>query len=114
MITLLWALILPLPMTTMAQSVIDSHVVKAQSTRSALSTIDEVLARIELTYPLLRATGVERTEARAKILKNFRAWKPTLNNELEGERHQTFNLTKVADLNDTTGGNDTFFNVGHL
>ena len=76
MVALVLALVVILPMTAMAEPVIDSRTVQAQSTRTEPLTIGEVLARIELTHPLLQATGAERTKARAKILKALGAWEP--------------------------------------
>ena len=93
MIALVLALVTLLPMTALAEPVIDSRAVQAQSTRTAPLTIDEVLARIELTHPLLQATGAERTKARGKILKALAAWEPTFHNILEAERYETWNLT---------------------
>jgi outer membrane protein TolC len=88
--------------------------VQAQSTRSAPLTIEEVLARIELTHPLLRATGLEREQARAKVLKALGAWEPKVRNELEYDRYQTYNLTNVFGNNVLGAGyNDTFLKVGH-
>ncbi len=54
MIALVLAIVTLLPMTALAEPVIDSRAVQAQSTRTAPLTIGEVLARIELTHPLLR------------------------------------------------------------
>ena len=65
-----------LPMTALAEPIQDFSALQAQSTRTAALTIDEVLARIELTHPLLQATGAERSKARAKILKALAAWEP--------------------------------------
>ncbi len=93
MIALVLALVTLLPMTALAEPVIDSRAVQAQSTRTAPLTIDEVLARIELTHPLLQAAGAERTKARAKILKALAAWEPTFHNITEAERFETWNLT---------------------
>ncbi len=76
MIALVLALMTLLPMTALAEPIHDSSALKAQSTRTAPLTIGEVLARIELTHPLLQATGAERTKARAKILKALGAWEP--------------------------------------
>ena len=69
MAALLLVILILLPVTTLAEPVHDSSALKAQSARTEPLTISEVLARIELTHPLLRATGVERMQARAKILK---------------------------------------------
>lgn len=96
MVALVLALVAILPMTAMAEPVIDSSAVKALSTRTEPLSIGEVLARIELTHPLLRAAGAERTKARAKILKALAAWEPTFKNITEAERYNTWNLTTTA------------------
>ena len=102
------------PVTALAQPVLDSSVVQAQSARTAPLTIEEVLARIELTHPLLRATGLERTQARAKILKALGAWEPKFRNEVEYDRFQTYNLTNATGLNSLSAGyNDTFLKIAH-
>ncbi len=93
MIALVLALVTLLPMTALAEPIQDSSSLKAQSTRTAPLTIGEVLARIELTHPLLQATGAERTKARAKILKALGAWEPQFKNNVEAQRYETWNLT---------------------
>lgn len=114
MILLLLFSLMIVPAAAMAEAVIDSSTVQAQSTRTAPLTIEEVLARIELTHPLLRATGLERARARAKVLKALGAWEPKVRNELEVDRYQTYNLTNVSGVNTLTGGyNDTMLKVGH-
>ncbi len=116
MIALLFIMLVLLPVTTMAESgtapVIDHGTVQAQSTRTEALTIDEVLARIELTHPLLRATGVERMQARAKILKALGAWEPKLHNWTEVDRWQLYNFEQSFDQL-TSGYNDTKLEVGH-
>ncbi len=115
MAALVLVILFLLPVTTLAQPVHDSSALNAQSTRTAPLTIEEVLARIELSHPLLRATGLERAQARAKVLKALGAWEPKVRNEIEYDRYETFNLTNV------TGGpnklsaayNDTYLKVGH-
>jgi outer membrane protein TolC len=116
MIALLFVILGLLPVTTMAEPgaapVIDHSAVKAQSTRTEPLTIDEVLARIELTHPLLRATGVERMQARAKILKALSAWEPKLHNFTEVDRWQLYNFQQqFKEL--TSGYNDTKLELGH-
>ncbi len=116
MIALVLAMVTLLPMTALAEPVIDSSALQAQSTRTAPLTIDEVLARIELTHPLLQATGAERTKARAKILKALGAWEPTFKNNTEVERYNLWNLTTTSQFipNWNNGGyNDTKLEVGH-
>ena len=112
MAALLLVILIFVPMATLAGPVHDSSALKAQSARTEPLTISEVLARIELTHPLLRATGVERMDARAKILKALGAWEPTFNNRTEADRYQSWNF--LAFVNETTGGyNDTTIQIGH-
>ncbi len=112
MAALLLVILFLLPVTTLAEPVRDSSAVKAQSGRTEPLTLSEVLARIELTHPLLRATGVERMDARAKILKALGAWEPTFKNITEAARYQSFNF--LSFLQEPTGGyNDTKLEVGH-
>ncbi len=114
MILLLLFSLIMIPATALAEPVIDTNATQAQSARTAPLTIEEVLARIELTHPLLRATGLERTRARAKVLKALGAWEPKLRSDLEVDRYQTYNLTNVSGINTLTAGyNDTTFKVAH-
>lgn len=115
MILLLLFSLMMVSATALAQPVHDTSVLKAQSTRTAPLTIEEVLARIELTHPLLRATGLERAQARAKVLKALGAWEPKFRNELEFDRYQTYNLTNVSGAPNhlSSGYVDTFLKVGH-
>ena len=112
MAALLLLILIVLPVATLAEPVHDSSALKAQSVRTEPLTISEVLARIELTHPLLRGTGVERMQARAKILKALGAWEPKFVNRTEADRYQSWNF--LAFVNETTGGfNDTFLEMGH-
>ncbi|MFO0700047.1 MAG: TolC family protein [Nitrospira sp.] len=112
MVALLLVIMILLPVATMAEPVHDSSALKAQSVRTEPLTISEVLARIELTHPLLRATGVERMQARAKILKALGAWEPKFQNRTEVDRYQSWNF--LAFVNETTGGfNDSTIEMGH-
>jgi outer membrane protein TolC len=112
MAALLLLILMLLPVATGAEPVDNSSALNAQSVRTEPLTIGEVLARIELTHPLLRATGVERAQARAKILKALGAWEPTFKNRTEVDRYQTWNF--LAFVNETTGGyNDSTLEVGH-
>lgn len=112
MAALLFLILMLLPVTTLAEPVHDSSAVNAQSIRTEPLGISEVLARIELTHPLLRAVGVERMEARAKILKALGAWEPTFKNRTEMDRYQSWNF--LAFINTTTGGyNDSMIDMGH-
>ncbi|MDH4153845.1 MAG: TolC family protein [Nitrospira sp.] len=112
MAALLLVILLLLPLTALAEPVHDSSALKAQSSRTESLTISEVLARIELTHPLLRAAGIERMQARAKILKALGAWEPTFKNTTEAARYQTWNF--LSYIRENTGGfNDTKLEVGH-
>jgi outer membrane protein TolC len=129
MIALVLAIVTLLPMTALAEPGSNSRAVQAQATRTEPLTIGEVLARIELTHPLLQAEGAERAKARAKILKALGYWEPTFHNITEAERYETWNLTTAPAPGLTcgfdgscegnqpqglTGGfNDTKFEVGH-
>jgi outer membrane protein TolC len=115
MIALVLAIVTLLPMTALAEPVIDSRAVQAQSTRTAPLTIGEVLARIELTHPLLRAMGAERSQARAKILKALGAWEPQIKNYTQTERYTTWNLTTAFDIpsQHTAGYADSTVQAGH-
>ncbi|MDH4153846.1 MAG: TolC family protein [Nitrospira sp.] len=115
MIALVLAMITLLPMTALAEPIHDSSALKSQSTRTAPLGISEVLARIELTHPLLQAVGAERTKARAKILKALGAWEPTFKNVNHVERYQTWNLTTSPETFDThtVGFSDANLQVGH-
>lgn len=114
MILLLLFSLMSVPAIALAEPILDSRAVQAQSTRTATLTIEEVLARIELTHPLLQATGLERAQARAKVLKALGAWEPKVRNELEFDRYQTYNLTNATGNNHlTTGYVDTFLKIGH-
>ncbi len=115
MIALVLALVTLLPMTALAEQIHDSSALNVQSTRTAQLSIGEVLARIELTHPLLRAVGAERTKARAKILKALGAWEPQIKNYTQTERYHTWNLTTAFDIpsQHTTGYADSTVQVGH-
>jgi outer membrane protein TolC len=114
-IALLLVVLVLLPMTALAEPMSDSRTVQAHLTRTAPLTISEVLARIELTHPLLRAKGAERAKARAKILKALGAWEPTFKNNTRYQRYNTWNLTTSPTIFDTHNGayNDTMLEVGH-
>lgn len=104
-----------MPLTAMAEPHAAVSAQSAESVRTAPLTIEEVLARIELTHPLLRATGLERSQARAKVLKALGAWEPRFRNEVEMDRYVTWNLTNVAGIpvNLTSGYSDSMLKVAH-
>lgn len=115
MILLLLFSLMMVPATVMAETQAAASSSRAESVRTAPLTIEEVLARIELTHPLLRATGLERSQARAKILKALAAWEPKFRNEVEVDRFTNFNLTNVGGVPNTlTGGySDSMLKIGH-
>jgi len=116
MMTLLLVILTLLPTMALAESsTVEPSATTAPAERTAPLTIEEVLARIELTHPLLRATGLYRAEARAKVLKTLAAWEQKLRNELAYDRYQTYNLTNVVGAPNhlNAGYNDTTLKVGH-
>ena len=115
MITLLVSLLVLLPVTVLADTPTVKESTSPDSVRTAPLTIEEVLARIELTHPLLRSTGLERAQARAKLLKALGAWEPKIRNELEADRYQTYNLTNISGEPNAlvSGYNDTTLQLGH-
>ena len=115
MILLLLFSLMIMPMAAMAEPHAAAGATNAESVRTAPLTIEEVLARIELTHPLLRATGLERSQARAKVLKALGTWEPRIRNEVEMDRYVTYNLTNVSGIpNDLTSGySDTMLKVAH-
>ncbi|MDH5726528.1 MAG: hypothetical protein OEY60_13755, partial [Nitrospira sp.] len=115
MILLLLISLMIVPAAVAAEPHASASAPSAESVRTAPLTIEEVLARIELTHPLLRATGLERSQARAKVLKALGAWEPRVRNEVEMDRYVTYNLTNVSGIpNDLTSGySDTMLKVAH-
>jgi outer membrane protein TolC len=115
LILLLLFSLMIVPMTAAAEPYASASQPSDVSVRTAPLTIEEVLARIELTHPLLRATGLERAQARAKVLKALGAWEPKLRNEVEMDRYVTYNLTNVSGIPNilTSGYSDTMLKVAH-
>ncbi|MGE0471198.1 MAG: TolC family protein [Nitrospira sp.] len=115
MILLLLISLMMVPATVAAEPHAVASAPSGESIRTAPLTIEEVLARIELTHPLLRATGLERTQARAKVLKALGAWEPRVRNEVEMDRYVTYNLTNVSGIPNvlTSGYSDTMLKIAH-
>jgi outer membrane protein TolC len=115
LILLLLISLMIVPATVAAEPDASASAPSAESLRTAPLTIEEVFARIELTHPLLRATGLERSQARAKVLKALGAWEPKVRNEVEMDRYVTYNLTNVSGIpnNFTSGYSDTMLKVAH-
>ncbi len=67
-------------------------------------SVDEILAWIDRSHPLLKGAGTEKVMARGKMLKALGAFEPTLINDTEIERFITKdnpNTTQTAGFNDT-------------
>jgi hypothetical protein len=64
-------------------------------------TLDEVLAWVDRSHPLLKGTGTEKIVARGKLLKALGAFEPTLVNDYELERLTSAGTTKSVGFNDT-------------
>ena len=74
-------------------------------------TLDEVLAWVDRTHPLLMGAGTEKIVARGKLLKALGAFEPMLVNDMELERF-------ISQINpgkgtQTVGFNDTFLEMRH-
>lgn len=74
-------------------------------------TLDEVLAWVDRTHPLLKGAGTEKIVARGKLLKALGAFEPALVNDMELERF-TSQLNPGAGTQ-TVGFNDTFLDMRH-
>ena len=74
-------------------------------------SLNEVLAWVDRSHPLLQGAGTEKISARGKLLKALGAFEPSLVNDMELERF-------ISQLNpqkgtQTVGFNDTFLDVRH-
>ncbi|MBI5853694.1 MAG: TolC family protein [Nitrospirae bacterium] len=74
-------------------------------------SVDEVLAWIDRTHPLLKGAGTEKLVARGKILKALGAFEPTLVNDMEMERF--ISQIRPDKGIQTVGFNDTFIDMRH-
>jgi len=74
-------------------------------------SLNEVLAWIDRSHPLLQGAGTERVPPRGKILKALGAFEPQLVNDMELERF--IDKTKPQEGTQTVGFNDTFFDLRH-
>lgn len=74
-------------------------------------SLDEVLAWLDRTHPLLKGSGTEKVIARGKLLRALGAFEPSLVNDTEVER-----FISSVDPNQSTktvGFNDTFLDIRH-
>lgn len=67
-------------------------------------TLDEVLAAVDRSHPLLKGSGTEKIVARGKLLKALGAFEPALVNDFELERFVPRGTLETR----TAGFNDTF------
>ncbi len=72
-------------------------------------SLNEVLAWIDRSHPLLQGAGTEKVSARGKMLRALGAFEPTLVNDMELERF----IAKDKPGTQTVGFNDTFLDVRH-
>lgn len=74
-------------------------------------SLNEVLAWIDRSHPLLQGAGTEKVAARGKLLRALGAFEPSLVNDMELERF--ISSTKPEKGTQTVGFNDTFLDVRH-
>ncbi len=74
-------------------------------------SLDEVLAWVDRTHPLLKSAGTDKVAARGRLLKAMSAFEPTLVNDTEIERF----ISSSSPLKGTqmVGFNDTFLDFKH-
>ena len=64
-------------------------------------TLEEVLARVDRTHPLLKGSGTEKVVARGRLLRALGAFEPTLVNDYELERLVKSGKTVSVGFNDS-------------
>jgi outer membrane protein TolC len=74
-------------------------------------TLDEVLAWVDRSHPLLKGSGTEKIVARGKLLRALGAFEPSLVNDTEIERF--ISNTDPNQSTKTGGFNDTFLDMRH-
>jgi outer membrane protein TolC len=74
-------------------------------------SLNEVLAWIDRSHPLLQGAGTEKMSARGKMLRALGSFEPTLVNDMELERF--IDKNKPGEGTQTVGFNDTFLDVRH-
>ena len=74
-------------------------------------SLNEVLAWVDRSHPLLQGAGTEKVTARGKLLRALGAFEPTLVNDMELERF--ISSTNPSKGTQTVGFNDTFLDVLH-
>jgi outer membrane protein TolC len=77
-------------------------------------SLDEVLAWIDRSHPLLKGSGTEKIVARGKLLRALGAFEPVLVNDTEMERFIPSSEALRGNRDDRLGGfNDTFLEMRH-
>ncbi len=77
-------------------------------------SLNEVLAWVDRSHPLLRGAGAEKISARGKLLKALGAFEPTLVNDFELESFIPSSKALIGARDDRMGGfNDTFLEMKH-
>jgi hypothetical protein len=77
-------------------------------------SLNEVLAWIDRSHPLLHGAGTEKVAARGKMLRALGAFEPTLVNDMEIERFIPSSEALKGIRDDRIGGfNDTFLEMRH-
>lgn len=106
-VMLVW--ILALPIAVEAASPTESP--GGKSLPAIPLSVDEILAWIDRTHPLLKGAGTEKVMARGKMLKALGAFEPMLINDVELERF----VSKVDPQKgtQTVGFNDTLIEARH-
>jgi outer membrane protein TolC len=74
-------------------------------------SLNEVLAWVDRSHPLLQGAGTEKIAARGKMMKALGAFEPTLVNDMEMERFISSSNPQKG--TQTVGFNDTFLDVRH-
>ncbi|MFM7841926.1 MAG: TolC family protein, partial [Nitrospira sp.] len=74
-------------------------------------SLNEVLAWVDRSHPLLQGAGAEKIAARGKLMKALGAFEPTLVNDMELERFISSSNPQKG--TQTVGFNDTFLDVRH-
>jgi outer membrane protein TolC len=74
-------------------------------------SLNEVLAWVDRSHPLLQGAGTEKIAARGKMMKALGAFEPTLVNDVEMERFISSSNPQKG--TQTVGFNDTFLDVRH-
>jgi outer membrane protein TolC len=105
-----WLVLVPVP-----GSAEERHEIKRVSALPTVPlTLDEVLAWIDRTHPLLKGSGTEKIVARGKLLRALGIFEPVLVNDLELERFIPSSEALRGNRDDRLGGfNDTFLEMRH-